>query len=514
MGHGPWAGTRVITFDDYTRRDGLALAELVRQREASAAELLETALARLEAVNPDLNAVVRRRDAAARAEAARIDAAVARGEPVGPFAGVPFLLKDLIATIAGEPTANGTRLLAALPMREDSALVRRQRAAGLVIAGRSNTPEFGLLPFTEPALYGPTRNPWDRTRTPGGSSGGSAAAVAARVVPLACGGDGGGSIRIPASCCGLFGLKPSRGRMPTGPAFGEIWAGFVVEHAITRSVRDSAALLDATAGADAGAPYAAPPVARPFLEEVTAEPGRLRIAFTSQPLFGRSVHPDCIAALQDAATLLASLGHHVEEAAPPVDREAWAVAFVTVLAGQTRAQIEAVAAAAGVTPRAADFEPATYALGLLGRALGASRYVEALHTLQLASRRIAPFFERHDLLLTPTLGSPPPPVGALQPTAAELRAMRIVNALGAGRLLDRLGVIGPLADQTFDFIPYTPLFNVTGQPAMSLPLHWNAGGLPIGVQLVGRFGDEATLCRVAGQLERARPWFDRVPPDG
>ena len=503
----------MINFDDYSRHDGLGLADLVRRREASALELLDAALARLDAVNPALNAVVRRRDAAARAEAADIDAAIARGQGIGPFAGVPFLLKDLLANIAGEPTSNGTRLLATLPMPEDSTLVQRQRAAGLVIAGRTNTPEFGLLPYTEPALYGPTRNPWDLQRTPGGSSGGSAAAVAARVVPLASGGDGGGSIRIPASCCGLFGLKPSRGRMPTGPAFGEIWAGWVVEHAITRSVRDSAALLDATAGADAGAPYAAPPTERPFLEEVSTEPGRLRIAFTTQPLFGRSVHPDCVAAVKDAAALLASLGHHVEEAAPPVDRQAWAVAFVTVLAAQTRAQVQATAAAAGVKPRAADFEPATYALGLLGRAISAVRYVEAVNTLQLAARQIAPFFQRHTLLLTPTLGSPPPLIGALQPKAAELRALRAVNALGAGSLLDRLGVVGPLADQTFDFIPYTPLFNVTGQPAMSVPLQANAQGLPVGVQLVGRFGDEATLFRVAGQLERARPWFDRVPPE-
>ncbi len=503
----------MITFSDYSRHDGLALAGLVRCRDVSAVELLEAALARLEAVNPGLNAVVRRRDAAARAEAQRIDASVAAGQDVGPFAGVPFLLKDLLATIAGEPTANGTRLLAGMPMPTDSALVQRQRAAGLVTLGRTNTPEFGLLPFTEPALYGPTRNPWNRERSPGGSSGGSAAVVAAGVVPLASGGDGGGSIRIPASCCGLFGLKPSRGRVPTGPAFGEVWAGFVVEHAITRSVRDSAALLDATAGADAGAPYAAPPQSRPFLQEVTAEPGRLRIAFTAQPLFGRSVHPDCVAAMHDAVALLSSLGHHVEEAAPPLQCEAWARAFVTVLAAHTWAQVQAVAEAVGIKPRAADFEPATYALGLLGRAISAARYVQALHTLQMAARETAPFFQQHDLLLTPTLGSPPPLIGALQPRPAELRAMRVVNALGAGRLLHLLGVIGPLADQTFDFIPYTPLFNVTGQPAMSVPLYSNGDGLPIGVQLVGRFGDEATLLRVAGQLERARPWFDRLPPE-
>jgi amidase len=278
-------------------------------------------------------------------------------------------------------------------------------------------------------------------------------------------------------------------------------------------VRDSAALLDATAGADPGAPYAAPPQASPFLQEVGTAPGRLRIAFTTQPLFGRSVHPHCVAAVQDAVALLASLGHHVEEAAPPVQREAWARAFVTVLAANTRAQVQAVARAAGVKPRAADFEPATYALGLLGGAISAARYVEAVHTLQMAARETAPFFAQHDLLLTPTLGTPPPLIGALQPKPAEVRALRTVNALNAGRLLDGLGVVGPLADQTFDFIPYTPLFNVTGQPAMSVPLHTSAEGLPIGVQLVARFGDEATLFRLAGQLERTRPWFDRVPPE-
>lgn len=505
----------MIGFEDYARHDGLGLAELVRRREVSAAELLDAALARLQTIDPALNAVVRRRDAAARTEAARIDTELARGDEqaaAAPFVGVPYLLKDLIATIAGEPTAHGTRLLANLPMPQDSELVRRLRAAGLVIAARTNTPEFGLTPVTEPALYGPTRNPWSLDRSAGGSSGGSAAAVAARIVPMASGGDGGGSIRIPASCCGLFGLKPSRGRVPTGPAFGEIWDGLAVEHAITRTVRDSAALLDASAGADAGAPYAAPPQARPFVDEVAAEPGRLRIAFSAQPHFGSKVHPDCVAAMRDAAELLASLGHEVEEAALPVEREAWSVAFVTVLAAQTRAQIEAVAAAAGTRPRAADFEPATYALGLLGRSIGASRYAAARHTLQMAARKLAPFFARHDLLLTPTLGSPPPTIGALQPKTAELRAMRAINAAGAGWLLDRLGVVKPLAERSFDFIPFTPLFNVTGQPAMSLPLWWNEQGLPIGVQLVGRFGDEATLLRVAGQLERARPWADRVPP--
>jgi amidase len=308
-------------------------------------------------------------------------------------------------------------------------------------------------------------------------------------------------------------MKPSRGLTPTGPEFGEIWHGFVIEHVLTRSVRDSAAMLDATAGADAGAPYAAPAQARPFLDEVTAEPGGLRIAFTREPLFGRgAVHADCIAGLEATARLLESLGHHVEEETPPVDREACALAFVTVLAGETRAEIDFLAKFVQRTPSAADFEAATYSLGLLGRSISAAAYAGAMRTLQLAAREMAPFFERHDVLLTPTLAAPTALIGALQPSAAEKRMMRIVNAMNAGWLLNALGVIKPLAEKTFDYMPFTPLFNVTGQPAMSVPLHWNAGGLPIGMQFVGRFGDDATLLRLAGQLERAQPWFERRPP--
>ncbi len=496
----------MIPFTDYTRHDGLGLAALVRSGAVSASELLETALARIEAHNPALNAVIRTRHEQVRAEATKVERAA-------PFAGVPFLVKDLIATLAGEPTANGNRLLANQPMPRDSELVRRFRAAGVLIAGRTNTPEFGLVPYTEPLAFGPTHNPWSLAHSPGGSSGGSAAAVAAGLVPLASGGDGGGSIRIPASCCGLFGMKPSRGMTPTGPAFGELWHGFAIEHVISRSVRDSAAMLDATAGADPGAPYAAPLPSRPFLDEVSTDPGRLRIAYTHEPLFGHgAVHADCVAGLEATARLLESLGHHVEEATPPLDREACALAFVTVLAGETRAEIEAVAKLMQRRPRAADFEPATYALGLLGSAINAAACAGAMHTLQLTARTMAPFFARHDVLLTPTLAAPPALIGALQPSAAEQRLMRIVNSLNAGWLLKVLGVIEPLAAKTFDYMPFTALFNVTGQPAMSVPLHWNAAGLPIGMQFVGRLGDDATLFRLAGQLERARPWFARTAP--
>jgi amidase len=333
------------------------------------------------------------------------------------------------------------------------------------------------------------------------------------MVPLASGGDGGGSIRIPAACCGLFGLKPSRGTTPTGPAFGELWHGFAIEHVLSRSVRDSAAMLDATAGADPGAPYAAPAQARPFLDEVSAEPGRLRIAFAREPLFGHgAVHADCIAGLEATARLLESLGHHVEEAAPPLDRDACALAFATVIAGEARAEIEQIARLAQRKPKARDFEPATYLLGLLGRSTGAAAYVGAVRTLQLTARSTAPFFARFDVLLTPTLATPPALTGALQPTATELRVMRLINALNAGWLLSALGIIKQEAGRMFDYIPFTPLFNVTGQPAMSVPLHWNDAGLPIGMQFIGRLGDDATLIRLAGQLERARPWFERRAP--
>ncbi len=497
----------MISFDDYAAHDGLGLAALVRSGQVSAAELLDAAAARISAVNPVLHAVVRTRLDAARQEARHTDLAA-------PFCGVPFLVKDLISTLAGEPTGQGNRLLGQLPMPHDSVLVQRWRAAGLLILGRTNTPEFGLTPYTEPVATGATHNPWALGHTPGGSSGGSAAAVAARMVPLASGGDGGGSIRIPASCCGLFGLKPSRGSTPTGPDHGLLWQGLAIEHVLSRSVRDSAAALDATGQPDIGAPHAGPARQRPLLDEVRADPGRLRIAFSHQPLLGRTVHPDCVAATRDAAALLQSLGHHVEEAAPPVDRAAIERAFVTVIAAETAADLAELQRVCGRRLRAGDVEPATAALGLLGRRFSAADNAAAGRTLQMAARAMAPFFARYDLLLTPTLGGPPARTGAQQPSLAEQRLMRLVHALGAGWLLQLAPVLQPLLDKTFDTIPFTALFNITGQPAMSVPLYWNAAGLPIGVQLAGRLGDDATLIRLAGQLEQARPWFHRVPAIG
>jgi len=494
----------MTAFPEFHTYDGLGLAELVRAKQVTPIELVEEAINRIEAHNPRLNAVVYKMYDQART--------AAKGDlPDGPFKGVPFLLKDLLATCAGVPTSGGNRLLQHLPMPRDSEMVRRFKTAGVIILGKTNTPEFGLLPYTEPEALGATRNPWDLNRTPGGSSGGSAAAVAAHIVPMASGSDGGGSIRMPASCCGLFGLKVTRGRTPTGPDLGEVWRGFGFEHVITRSVRDSAAMLDATAGPDVGAPYVAPTPARPFIQEVTTEPGPLRVAFTAQPFFGGTVHQDCEKGLEAAVRLLQELGHEVIEAAPQIDGEACAIAFVTILAGEIRADIEWAARLAQRKPSLADFEAVTYGLGLLGKAMSASEYASAARFLQTTARQVGRFFEQHDVLLTPTLSQPPAPIGALQPSGSEQALIKLIGRLNAGWLLSALGVIKPLAAKTFDFIPYTPLFNVTGQPAMSVPLHWNDVGLPIGMQFVGRFGDEATLFRLAGQLERAQPWFDRAP---
>lgn len=494
-----------LPFPEYDLLDGLALGAMVRNGDVSPHEVTEAALARIAARNPALNAIVRVREQEAHASLA--------GIPLNmPFSGVPMVIKDLIATIAGEPTSNGNACLRTIPMDHDSELVARYRRAGAVFVGRSNTPEFGITPFTESIALGPARNPWDLARTTGGSSGGSGAAVAARIVPIGHGGDGGGSLRIPASCNGVFGLKPTRGRMPTGPDFSDLWRGFTQEHVITRSVRDSAAMMDLTAGEDAGAPVACPVQRRPFLEEVTAEPGRLRVAFTSTPFFGDHVHPDCKAALTDAAVLMESLGHHVEEAAPVLDGRSLSRAFLTIVAAEVRADIEFMSVLLGRAPRRADVEVATWALGLVGRSLRASEYAQAVRALQSAGRVVGEFFTRYDILLTPTLADPPFPVGALQPSALEHGALSVLGAFRLGKVLGSGSLLQEMASKAFNFIPYTPLFNVTGQPAMSVPLAWNAQGLPIGTQVVSRFGDEATLFRVAGQLERARPWAQRVPP--
>jgi len=339
--------------------------------------------------------------------------------------------------------------------------------------------------------------------------------VAARLVPIAHGNDGGGSIRIPASCCGVFGLKPTRGRTPLGPDIGEAWRGMAINHVLTLSVRDSAAMLDATAGPDVGAPYIIPPPERPFLEEVGRDPGRLRIAFTARPLLPGTVHPDCVRGVEETARLCQDLGHIVEEAAPQIDGHAFARDFLTMVCAETRADIEEEGEPlTRRKPRYGEFEPATWALGLLGRQISAGEYARALRALQRAAHQVGQFFETYDVLLTPTLATPPMEIGWLQPTGVKAFALRLLGSLNAGALLSKLAGIEALAEEVFAFIPFTPVFNVTGQPAMSVPLVWNDQGLPIGMHFVARFGDEATLFRLAAQLEQARPWFDRRPPIG
>jgi amidase len=372
----------------------------------------------------------------------------------------------------------------------DSELVRRYKRAGLIVVGKTNTPEFGIPPTTEPIAYGATHNPWDLSRSAGGSSGGSGAAVAARMVPMAHGNDGGGSIRIPASCCGLFGLKPTRGRTPLGPDHGDLMSGLVCEHALTRSVRDSAVLLDATAGPDVGDPYYAPPQLRPFREEVGADPGRLRIAFSARAATGAAVHEECVRAVSDAAALCAELGHSVEEAAPVFDQVVLTRAFITVYAASAAMNVAAIERE-GLTVRREQFEPITWALHEMGTQVNAGAYLLALQDLQRVSRDVARFFATYDLLLTPVLAEPPLPLGTLDASWDD----PLKGFFRAGELC-----------------PFTPIVNATGQPAMSVPLHWSANGLPVGSHFVARFGDEATLFRLAAQLEAARPWANRRAP--
>ncbi|NIO41583.1 MAG: amidase [Burkholderiales bacterium] len=493
------------TFDEYAKYDGLGLAELVRNKDVKPIELVEEAVRGIEQLNPQINAVIHRMYDLARQTA---DGHL----PDGPFRGVPFLLKDLTMAYAGVPLRSGSRFHEHYVPDYDSELVKRYKDAGVIVLGKTNTPEYGLVPFTEPELFGPTNNPWDLTRTSGGSSGGSAAAVASQMVPLAHASDGGGSIRIPASCCGVFGLKPTRGRTPLGPRMGDAWHGFDCEHVVNRSVRDSAAMLDATAGPDIGAPYYAPPSKRPFLDEVDADPGALRIAYTSEPLLPSVVHDDCIKGIDATVRLCQDLGHEVVEATPELDGPSFARAFFTMVCGETRATIEEAALLFGRKATASQFEADTWAVRLVGTKISASDFAQALRHLKLTARQVGRFFEEYDVLLTPTLARPPVEMGELQPQGLEAFGIKLLSRINGARLLHAATGSGALAEQVFDFVPFTPLFNATGQPAMSVPLYWNDKGLPIGMQFVGRYADEATLFRLAGQLERAKPWANKVPP--
>jgi len=484
-----------MTADELADLDATACAALVRRGEVSPLEMVDAAIARVERLDPELNAVVTPLFEKARA------AAASPGLPDGPFRGVPFLLKDLTCHSAGDPFHCGMRFLRDLGWTEpeDTVLAARLRAAGFVFLGKTNLPELGPVTTTEPAATGPTRNPWSRGHSPGGSSGGSAAAVAARMVPAAHANDGGGSIRIPASACGLVGLKPSRGRVSLGPDAGEAWAGLIAELAVSRSVRDTAAILDAVAGPAPGDPYTAPPPARPFSHEVGADPGRLRVGLlTSVEGRGVTTHPECARAARDAAALLEDLGHRVEEAGPEgFDDPEVARAMAEVIAVWVARDLAFWSRRTGRSIGERDVEPLTWALAERGRAASGPEYVSAVLDLQTWTRRIAPFWTARaeggrgfDLLVTPTLAEPPP-LGEFTGTRDDAPLTGFVRSA--------------------PFVAYTAAFNISGQPAVSLPLAWSPSGLPVGVQLAAATGREDLLLRVAAQLEAARPWHDRRP---
>lgn len=465
--------------------DLIDLAALVAKGEVTAAELAEAAIARIEAVNPAVNAVIMPLYDDARA-------AIADGLPAGPLSGAPFLIKDLYCHYAGKPTTGASALLTDTVAAQDSELMARYRRAGLVTLAKTNLCEFGTLGTTEPVLYGPTRNPWNPEHSSGGSSGGAGAAVASGMVPAAHGGDGAGSIRIPASACGLFGLKPTRARITLGPQLGESLMGIVNEHVLTRSVRDSAALLDATQGPLVGDPYAVPPAAD-FLAATRRAPGRLRIALTEHSLLGTPVDDDCVAAVRETAKLCAELGHDVVVDAPALDAERYDAAYRRFWSMTATRSLWSIASARREKPEklAEQAEPFNQFLFEGGSRILAADYVQDVTWFHGVGRDLGRFLEGYDVWLTPTLGSPPPRLGHFD-----------VGKHGGHAVMDRF----------MQFLAFTTFANMAGLPAMSVPLHWNAEGLPVGSQFTGRYGDEATLFSLAAQLEAARPWAGRRPP--
>src|SRR5579859_7560663 len=472
---------------EYGQYDGLGLADLVRRKEVRPSELGNIALQAIGQVNPELNAVIA--FILERADQVDDDAL-----PNGPFRGVPFLIKDLLLHAAGIPSDSGSRLFQNVVLPHDTELMARFKQAGLVTIGRTNTPELGNNVSTEPVLHGPTRNPWDPSKSAGGSSGGSAAAVAARLVPLAYANDGGGSIRCPASACGVVGLKPTRGRISTGPDTGELLFGLAVEFAVSRSVRDSAALLDAVHGPGVGDPYGIAPPGRPYLDEVTIPPGQLKVAFTTTGFNATQSDPACVRAVDETARLLESLGHRVVEAAPQLNNDALLNAVATVIAASIANTCERARLFLGRTPSPDNLEATTWACYQYGvNQISGLDVLNALAVFNRTNRAVGAFMREYDVLMTPTLPTPPVALGYYNADDKSLDARGWIAKLVRG------GV-------------FTGLCNITGQPAISLPLQQTSQGLPIGIQFAARFGDEATLFRLAGQLEQAQPWIGRQPP--
>ena len=488
-----------MNFDEYRAHDATGLAQLVAAKEVSAAELLAVARERAEAVNPQLNAIVRDVPAAPTDELS------------GPFAGVPFLIKDLAQDFAGLPTSSGSRALMSTPAPEHATVVQRWLDAGLVVFGKTNTPEFGAKGITEPEAWGPTRNPWDLTRSPGGSSGGSAAAVAAGIVPCAGANDGGGSIRIPAACCGLVGLKPGRGLTPSGPATSESMHGAAVQGVVSRTVRDTAAMLDVLAGGEPGGPYVPGLPSAPFASCVGTDPGTLRIGVRVPSAINPKPHREAVAAVDNAVRALTELGHHVEELPQaPFDDAVLARDFLLTWFVYTAWELAEAKRLTGAGDDA--FERDTLILAAIGRATSSVDYVAAVQRRHEHTQRLTTFFESYDLLLTPTLATPPPKIGEFDLPVVLQRASDLLIKTRSAGLLRHTNIVDDMVDKNLNWVPYTQLANLTGRPAISLPLHWTADGLPLGVQFVAPLGGESLLIRLAAQLEQAVPWADRIPP--
>ncbi len=471
-----------MAFKEYGNYDGVGLAELVRKKQVTPKELLDEAITRTEKVDGEINAVVVKHYDYARRQ-------IDKGLPAGPFTGVPFLLKDL-DLLEGTRTTFGATVYKDDVADHSSTLTQRFLKAGLAIFGKSSSPDFGLLPTTEPRLHGPTRNPWNPAHSSGGSSGGAAAAVAARILPVAHASDGGGSIRIPSSACGVFGLKPTRARNPLGPDRGQGWGGFSCAHVVSISVRDSAVMLDALCGPELTSPYRAPAPERPFAEEIAREPGRLRIAFTAKSPDGGTIDPEVAAAVRDVASLLQKLGHYVEERAPTLPADPGAV-MTTIVGANTAMNVRLAEKRFGRPMTEQDFEILTLAMAHNAQSTSATDYVAAELAAFQISRALAEFLSSCDVFLSPTLCAPPLRLGELDSMAQDL---------------------SQIAPTLRRYMPGTAMFNMSGQPAMSVPLAWNSGGLPLGMMFAARFGDEATLLRLAAQLEQERPWRAKLPP--
>ncbi|WP_075795437.1 amidase [Massilia putida] len=490
---------------DYLAHDATALAARVAAGDVTPHALLDLALAQQARVHGRVNAVVRLMEPQARAQAA--------GPLRGPLAGVPFLIKDGVQDYAGIPTTYGSRSMTRNVPSRHAHVVQRYLDAGLVIFGKTNLPEFATRGVTDPMLFGRTNNPWDLSRTPGGSSGGAAAAVAAGIVPMAAGNDGGGSLRIPAACCGLFALRPSRGRVSSGPGIAEVWFGASSEGVISRSVRDSALALDVLHGAEPGAPFVIAPPAAPYVDLMRRDPGKLRIGYSTVSPLGTDVHPEAVRAVAHTVRLLAQLGHGVEEAAPVIDGAALARSYLHVYFGQIPAMVRRAQA---LGARGGDMELMNRILATLGDSVSATRLTTELNRWNEFSRALGDYFGRYDLFLTPTLAYPPITHGTGDPSRAEQRLLGVLHGTGILRGLARLGLLDKTVDKiaadNLRYVPFTQLSNLTGTPSMSVPLHWTEDDLPLGVQFMGPFGSEDRLLQVARQLEQAQPWFNRMAP--